>query len=229
MKTYLIAIVSAALLVLTHAGCGSDNPIPAHLKNTWGIEISGLTGDFAVDEGGTQIHSSTGRIAVDGLGSNQIRATTIVAPMAMGGETTLMVANLDGSDERYFLYDPVQNYITIGDYTKGAAVAKNPDGTYAVWAFDGTHNRDQELRVPDGFEALKLVEQYNTFKTISPYILLSAIAFAHASAPEARGSLIVQSNTAAAPVVCDIFKEFCDCAACLVLKRQGSCALCPKL
>ena len=27
----------------------------------------------------------------------------------------------------------------------------------------------------------------------------------------------------------EIFKEFCDCAACLVLDRRGACDLCPEL
>lgn len=38
---------------------------------------------------------------------------------------------------------------------------------------------------------------------------------------------MARSDTAAIPVVCGSFKEFCDCAACLVLKRQGACAQCP--
>jgi hypothetical protein len=82
--------------------------------------------------------------------------------------------------------------------------------------------------VPNGFEALKLVEQYNAFKTISPYILLTAVAVGHTSTPEARVPTKC-SDTAATPVVCDIFKEFCDCAACLVLNRKGACSQCPKL
>ena len=151
--------------------------------------------------------------------------------MAKGGDTTLFVSNLDGSDERYFLYDQVNNYITIGGLTKGAAVSKNPDGSYDVWAFDGPDNKNQDLTVPNGFEALKIVEQYNEFKTISPYILLPAFASAHTPASEARNvsDCTSSSRSASAPVVCEIFKEFCDCAACLVLKRQGACAQCPKL
>ena len=29
--------------------------------------------------------------------------------------------------------------------------------------------------------------------------------------------------------VCSLFREFCDCAACLVLDRQGACEPCPGL
>ena len=88
--------------------------------------------------------------------------------MAKGGDTTLFVSNLDGSDERYFLYDQVNNYITIGGLTKGAAVSKNPDGSYDVWAFDGPDNKNQDLTVPNGFEALKIVEPKTSSRPSRP-------------------------------------------------------------
>lgn len=219
----------SALLSFALSGCGGrDDQVPAYLKNTWGIELSGFTGDFEVANDGTQTYSGSARITVDGLGASNIQTQTLVSPMSQGGDTTLFVSNSDGSQERYFLYALAQNYITIGDTKdKGVAVSKNGDGTYEVWAFDGG-NKDQFLTVPNGYEALKLVEQYNEFKTISPYILLAAFAVAHTSPPEARTPSSC-TNTAATPVVCELFKEFCDCAACLVLKRQGACTLCPKL
>lgn len=236
MRVYCLYSLASALLVLSLAGCSNsgagDPALVNYLKNTWGISISGFTGDFTVAADGTQRYDGTGKITVDGLGADEIASSTIVSPMAKGGDTTLFVSNLDGSDARYFLYDQVQNYITIGSLTKGAALSKNPDGTYDVWAFDGTSNKNQDRIVPNGFEALKIVEQYNEFKTISPYILLSAIAFAHTSAPEARIQIKCNggsSRVAATPVVCDIFQEFCDCAACLVLKRNGACGQCPQL
>lgn len=219
--------LASVLFLLSLAGCGADNPVPAYLKNTWGITISGFSGDLEVAADGTQSYAGTGRITVDGLGTKELKSTTLVSPMAQGGDITLFVSNLDGSEERYFLYDQVQSYITIGDLTKGVAVSKRPDNSYEVWAFDGD-NKDQFLTVPNGFEALKLVEQYNSFKTISPYILLAAVSIGHTSTPEARVPVHC-GDTAAAPVVCDIFKEFCDCAACLVLNRKGACNLCPKL
>lgn len=219
--------LAAALWALSLGGCGDDNPVPAYLKDTWGIRITGFTGDLAVAADGTQSYDGTGRITVDGLGTKELKSTTLVSPMAQGGDVTLFLSNLDGSDERYFLYDQVQSYITVGDLQKGVAVSRNPNGSYEVWAFDGD-NKDRFLTVPDGFEALRLVEQYNSFKTISPYILLAAVAVGHTSTPEARVPVRC-SDTAATPVVCDIFKEFCDCAACLVLNRQGACSQCPKL
>lgn len=227
MRFNPLCVFVSACLVLSLAGCGESNPVVSYLKSTWGISVTGFTGDLEVAGDGTQRYEGTGRITVDGLGTKELRSTTLVSPMAQGGDVTFFVSNLDGSDERYFLYDQAQSYITIGDLTKGVAVSKNPAGTYEVWAFDGDA-KDQSLTVPNGFEALRLVEQYNSFKTISPYILLTAIAVGHTSTPEARVAIHC-GDTAATPVVCDIFKEFCDCAACLVLNRKGACGQCPTL
>jgi len=184
--------------------------------------------DLLVGDDGTQLFIDEGVITVEGLGSQEVSTEVIVSPVSQGGQVSLFVSNLDLSDERYFLFDEVENYITIGDLTRGVAVSKNPDDTYDVWAFDG-EAMDSFSTVPNGYEALKLVEQYNEFKTISPYLLLTAFAAAHSTRLEARGGLICQWNTAAAPPICEIFKEFCDCAACLVLDRQGACDLCPEL
>lgn len=84
--------------------------------------------------------------------------------------------------------------------------------TYDVWAFDGD-TMDTLTTVNNGFEALRLVEEYNEFTEISPFILLTAFAVAHGPAPEARAADIPISNgVAGATAVCDIFKELCDCA-----------------
>ena len=235
MKARSMNTAASVLLALSVANCSSDQQIdPAvvdYLRTSWGIQLSGFDGDIDVEDDGTQINDGTGTITVAGLGSANIASSTIISPMAEGCETTLTVSNIGGSDERYFLYDPVQNYITIGDYTRGVAVSKNPDSTYDVWVFDDSIKKDMDVTVPNGYEALKLVEQYNGFKAISPYILLTAFAFAHTPAPEARcgGYGWLQTTTASPQAVCDIFKEFCDCAACLVLNRRGACTQCPKL
>ncbi|MGB1014879.1 MAG: hypothetical protein ACPG4T_12145 [Nannocystaceae bacterium] len=106
-------------------------------------------------------------------------------------------------------------------------MSKNPDGTYDVWAFDGD-NMDQFVTVENGYRALKIVEEYNEFKEISPFILLTGFAVAHTALPEARLPIYC-TDTAETPPVCDIFREFCDCAACLVLEREGACEPCPDL
>lgn len=241
MRTTLSKHISCLTLIAVLAACGgaadtddgasdsgSDQTLAEYLKSTWGIVVSDFGVDaFIVDDDGTQTLIDDGVITVDGLGSQEVSTMTVIDPVASGGQVSFFVSNTDLSDERYFLFDPVENYVTIGDLTRGVAVSKNPDSTYDVWAFDG-EAMDQFLTVPNGYEALKLVEQYNDFKTISPYIMLMAFAAAHTTLPEARVPIHC-FDTAAPPPVCEIFKEFCDCAACLVLERTGACDLCPDL
>ncbi len=241
MRQYL-SFLTSVILSLGVAGCsgssesetgspdGESTELSEYLANTWGIRLSNFEVDeFDVDEDGRQTSFDDGTIEVEGLGSWEISLTTIVDPASLGGQTSIFVSNVDLTEERYFLFDPVQNYITIGDFTKGVALSKNPDNTYDVWTFDGDA-MDTLTTVDNGFEALKLVEEYNEFTEISPFILLTAFAVAHGPVPESRSELLVgRSNVAGATPVCDIFKEFCDCAACLVLEREGACDLCPGL
>lgn len=235
--TACLALVAALAACSTDAGdpSGGDKTVAEYLKQSWGIELTQFdNAEILVGEDGTQVHSDDGVITVEGLGEYEVSTETIISPASQGGQVSFFVSNLDLSDQRYFLYDQVENYITIGDLTRGVAVSKNPDNTYDVWAFDGDA-MDSFSTVPNGFEALKLVEQYNDFKSIPPYLLLTAFASAHNPTPEARIPLCVIDNScaktqvAAQPPVCELFKEFCDCAACLVLDRQGACDLCPNL
>ncbi|MBK8265561.1 MAG: hypothetical protein IPK80_30055 [Nannocystis sp.] len=236
---YTSSLALAAVLSACAGGTGGtgggDQALRDHLKETWGIALSQFDNlDTLVGEDGTQVFLDDGVITVDGLGEYEVSTETIISPASQGGQVSFFVSNPDLSDQRYFLYDQVENYITIGDLTRGVAVSKNPDGTYDVWAFDGDA-MDSFSTVPNGFEALKLVEQYNEFKTLPPYLLLTAFAAAHNATPEARIPLCNINNScpkgqlAAQPPVCELFKEFCDCAACLVLDRQGACDLCPDL
>lgn len=105
-----------------------------YLKSTWGITITGFDGNLEVDADGTQSYSHNGQITVDGLGIHEISSQTIISPRAQGGDVTPFVSSVDGSDERYFLYDEVKNYITVGSKTKGVAIDQNPDGTYEIYA-----------------------------------------------------------------------------------------------
>jgi hypothetical protein len=236
------ALVACSTLM----GCGSDpapapvNSLPppdmelvAYLKDTWGITVSGFRETWKqeqLEDGSTSAYG-TGQIAVDGLGTQELSTNTIVIPDEFGTTTSFFVSKPDGSEERYFLYDRMNNYVTIGNAndSQSVIVTANPDKTYQVdtaiggtWTTVGTNMT--------GFQALQTVEQYNEFKSISPHIFLMAFAAAHTpSTLESRFGLLCQSNTAAAPAVCSIFKEFCDCSACMVLNKQGACSACPEL
>src|SRR5262249_52424504 len=151
---------------------------------------------------GTQIHTSTGTITVDGLGSHEVLTRTLIAPASMGGIAGFTVSNRDDSELRYFSYDQAQRIVTIGDLNKGVAVWKGFDDHYNVYTFAGS-TQGEYIGAENGIEALRLVEQSNEFKTISPYILLTAFATAHSAPPEARTitRCVTNMDTAAQPVV----------------------------
>ena len=125
----------------------------------------------------------------------------------------------------------VRNFIIFGAEDQGIGVDKLGDGTYEVWTFAGNGEVDVQ-GVTDGYEALRLVEEHAQLSLISPHVLLMAFAMAHTPSYEARMQIKCNGGStaiAAQPVVCDIFKEFCDCAACLVVDRPGPCDQCPNL
>ena len=248
MRDYSCRVLASTVLFVSLAGCSASEDQssesgeiegPAHLeeylKATWGITVEGFY-EFQtlnINDDGSSDATAYGIITVEGLGSREIDMWQIQDSLADGGATTLFLTDVETGDERYFLYDQVQNYITIGDLTKGVAVSRNPDDTYEVWTFDGD-DQDQLLTVDDGYEALKLVEQYNGFTGISPHVLLSAFVLALSPGDlEARLDGASEPNdgsqVASDPAVCALFEEFCVCAACLVLDRAGACEPCPDL
>lgn len=73
MRFHSSCRLAAVLLALCLAHCaGEPNPVPEYLKNTWGIRLSGFSGDYEVGGDGTQIYTSTGKTSVDGLGEKEV-------------------------------------------------------------------------------------------------------------------------------------------------------------
>jgi hypothetical protein len=242
-------LVSAALIAGLALGGASgcsvedDEPetIDEWLQQTWGISIVGLDTieNVEVSEDGSSEATASGRIIVDGLGEQDIDIYQIQFSLADGGAMGVLFSEPDTGDERYFIYDQIEGWIGIGDDIAGAAVSKNPDGTYAVWTYVGDDESQEDFVIAeDGYEALQIVESYNEFMETSPYILLAAYVVAlspsgleaRAPAPSAMsGSPPPPGSEATEPAVCTIFSEFCECAACVVLDRAGECDRCPAL
>lgn len=236
---------------LALSGCASDDDtspaepedlVRAHLIDTWGISTSGFDTwdgtqfEFAAD--GTATAFGEGTIHVRGLGAADVIVTEIVEPASAGGMTTLHVSLADGSSERTFEYVPEWGGIAFGGEEDGVAIDANPDGTYDVFTYDETfpflegEPTSAPVTVEDGVEALWYLREYGDIETASPYVFLFAFALAHSPAYEARFQVKCNMNTssiAAQPAVCDVFKDFCDCAACFVLGRAGACEFCPEL
>ena len=98
MRFHPLCVFASACLVLSLAGCGESNPVVSYLKSTWGISITGFTGDLEVAGDGTQRYEGTGRITVEGLGTKELRSTTLVSPMAQGGDVQAVVSNAKTAD-----------------------------------------------------------------------------------------------------------------------------------
>lgn len=222
--------------LLSSIPTGGD-PLVTYLDETYGIRVSGLkaTLETTVEEDGAIVTTGLATLDVDGLGSRVMDIEEYIYSEA-AGEIVLAVAEDESGDERYFEVNLDESWVAFSNYltedrVRGVAVGRNVDGSYTVWKFDDEVDggRDREEIVDDGYEALQIVQEYAEFNTITPHVMLMAIALAHTEMPEARTPSSC-TNTALGPPVCALFKEFCDCAACSVLGQTGgACSLCPKL
>jgi hypothetical protein len=210
-------------------------PIVSYLKDTWGISIVVLESS-GVDEqdDGTLTTEALVRIHVDGLGAKELATNTVIISDEFGNNTSFFVSRPDGTDERYFLYDLENRYVTIGNAIddKSVIVSANGDGTYQVDTALGEEWTTIATSV-SGAEAMRTVAKYNEYTSIPPHVLLTAFAVAHTPTSldtrnpiNCNDNTVMNQHTAAPPAVCGIFKEFCDCAACLVLDRPGACDAC---
>lgn len=223
-----------------------DPELVEYLKDNFGIRLTGLedAADFFIDEDGDAIATSEFAIDIEGLGTRRLLMEEIIFSAADGGGICLYIEDVATGASRYFDFNPTDNYIQFSQdlrgpddpelVERGAAVGRNPDGTYTVWTFDDevAGGRLNETTVATGYEALRLVEKYNDFNTIEPHIMLAAVAFGHTGVPEARVAVQCESgdlSEALRPSICSLFKEFCDCAACATLGKGGNCHLCPEL
>ncbi len=213
----------------------ADPQLIAYLKDTWGVSLTNYTGfeeNYKDLGNGEWMTTFTGETTIEGLGTRSLTIEEIVAPIGAGLDISLFVKDDESGVERYFQYNAAENYVTIGSLESSAAVSANADGSYDVWSYKASRRGDKDnfKTVANGFEALKEVEAMSGFKDLPPHLLMTGIALAHTSVPEGRFVVACgMSNTAATPAVCTLFKEFCDCAACLALSKQGACAACPKL
>ena len=200
----------------------------AYLADTWGIRITGYEDweQYEQDDGSVY-GGGTATITVEGLGAQEVMTDTLIISDEFGTNTSFFVALPDGSEERYFLYDRENNYVTIGDAVgeRSVIVSSNADGTYDVdlaigedWQSEGTGLT--------GAEALEIVKTHNEYTSITPHILLMAFAAAHTPSSLEVRLPIICTDTSATPEVCTIFREFCDCIACDVLDRPGVCDAC---
>ena len=214
------------------ADAAANNPVPAYLKDTWGLTVSGLDNwekSLIKDKDGTITMSDNAFIEIDGLGKFELNLNEVIIEEAGSTSITFSVTDVKSNEESYFLYDVKNNYVTIGSGEKGVSLSKLQDGTYEVFPYDAKGGFGKAVKAKDGLAALKLVEQYNEFKTIPPQVLLMAFAVAHTATWDGRTPVACELAAAETTPVCTLFKGFCECAACLVLDKKGKCKQCPGL
>lgn len=226
------AMLGAAL------GCDSGDEAP--VTGRWvdgtldipslGLSITGFE-EFAssaeyLDDGTVELFGDAS-VTIDGKGTHQVTVAEYVDAVANGARETLFVTDDTDGTERVFHYEPDDNAVVIGDAEGGVFVFQNPDGSYDVVTatFDAPASEDTYVHANDGYEAYQIVKDYNELTTSSPHSILLAYGLALTAAPESRDSG-ADGTGATPPVVCSVFKAFCDCVACDFSGRGTSCELC---
>ncbi len=246
MLTHLRRLLPALVALGLAVGCSADDEteptIPDYLAENFGLYVHGYgEADDTFEQDGAAITEGTGYTWLEGELAREMHVRQELFSAADGGDLVLVVTDVESGDARYFLYNFAENFIVFGEDTsptdsRGAGVQANPDGTYDVWSFDDeVSDRTEVETVPDGYAAMRRVDEFNGFSAISPHVILTGFALAHGPTPEARYPGITINVGDAPPInasptpVCSTFKAFCDCVACRVLDRGGDCDLCPAL
>lgn len=261
MKRTTQSLLPALCLFLAATACSSaedsDPPIAGFtvewLRESLGVRLSNA--EFFEEENPADGVYFGGEVDITlaGLGTHRLYMEETIFTPEEGGGVMEYVKDLETDDSRLFFYYPDDNQVLFAQDQsqpdaeffdlRGTTVERQQDGTYFVIGFDDTQP-DETTEIEegaDGFEAVKLVEKYADFSSMTPHMMLFAIAMGQANTPEARiadscvapncpeGCEEGEGSSAARPSFCSIFKEFCDCAACSVNPDGTACPRCPRL
>jgi hypothetical protein len=141
-------------------------------------------------------------------------------PVARGGRQKATITDEDAGQTVVFAYDPSASAITIGVGGDTARIVRNPDSTYVV---DGKP-------VATGKAAVRALQANRAYAAASPHAMLLAYDYAQRPNLETRAPICCVNcsgpNVAAAPAVCDVFRDFCDCVACDKTGKGQACEKC---
>jgi len=240
MKTYSLVGALALAGPLLLASCseggdaspttGADPELVQHLDREFGLSLAIVSSAESTDADGALRLDQTLRVTLAGHGTREIRLDETVWP---DGLTALFISDLETQDQRYFAWHVNDGFIAFGTNDRPTGENANVEvvpvegGRYGVRSFDDTDVSAPPVEaMGDGRAAVDTVEAEVRFADVAPHILMTAFALAHTPAPEARAAVnCSQGDLAAAPTVCAIFEDFCNCAPCLVL---GDPAVCQK-
>ena len=176
-------------LPLLLVGCGLDS---SYFFDSSGTYFGHTERGYAITDfdewGDSARRMADGAIEYSGVATVTLRHTevhrvdalAIVDPLARGGRRMLGTSDLTTGDERVFAFDVEEDAIVFGDFDGGVFVAANGDGTYGVYtgSFVGRIDDDAIQLADDGYEAWKLVQEYNQFSDTSRHALTLAFAMA---------------------------------------------------
>lgn len=141
-------------------------------------------------------------------------------PVARGGRQTATIIDEDLGQTVVFRYEPAANAITLRVGADVARVVRNPDGTYVV---DGH-------AAASGAAAVEALRSNPAYAAASAHSVLLAYDYAQRPSLETRAPICCVNcsgpDVAAAPAVCDVFRDLCDCMACDKAGKGKACGTC---
>jgi len=153
---------------------------------------------------------------------HQVQIDTKIMPIAMGGGHTLSVTDMTMSTTRTFAFDPMTNTITFSNGKDTATVTQNPDKTYSVNGQPAANGKAAVLLL----KSSPVYNDIDTWSFVATYVRCqTCLELAASRAPvDCGGSSGTRGDNP--PAVCDIFRDFCDCAECDKLGKVP-CSKCP--
>lgn len=203
----------------------ADPELIGYLQNEFGLSIRIVSSEQSMVDGAIELRERL-EVTLAGHGSRMLGLDETVYPDNL---TIVILTDEETGAARYFAWHVADAFIVMGtnDFlgeNTNLQIVPLENDRFAIGSFaDGV---DVDVNDPepvgDGRAAFDEVERRVGYTDIPPHILMTAFALAHTPAPEARLSSTC-GNTAAAPTVCALFEDFCNCAPCLVLDDPAIC------
>ncbi|MCB9546667.1 MAG: hypothetical protein H6706_12545 [Myxococcales bacterium] len=207
-----------------------DNELVDYLDREFGLRMVIVSSNETVLDDGAIRLEQTLRVQLAGHGTRDILIDQTVWSDAF---TSLFITDLETEAQRYLAWQVDDGFIVLG--TNDQEVGQNvnvevvpfPGGQFGVGRFsDDEEGANITEPTGNGRAAVDAVEASLGFRDLPPHMLMTAFALAHTTAPEARSPIQCSTSSlgmAAAPTVCAVFEDFCNCAPCLVLGDQAVC------
>jgi len=203
----------------------ADEALIAFLHDEFGMSIRIVSSERSMVDGAIELRERL-EVTVDGHGSRMLGLDETVYPDDL---TIVILTDEETGEGRYFAWHVADAFIVMGTNNLSGEntnleIVPLDDARFGVGTFaDGSFTGADDVQpVGDGRATFDVIEQQVGYTDIPPHVLMTAFALAHTPAPEARLSASC-GNTAAAPTVCALFEDFCNCAPCLVLDDPAIC------